>query len=515
MDDAFYEIESKRPFSESLIWQLNQHYYHDSGIEAWSKNIVPHHMTSNSKVGKTYAELIFAILKDQKDKKEIIYILELGAGNGRLAFHVLKHLELLIASTKEVIAPYCYILSDIVESNLSFYRSHPQLQTYFEQGVLDLTYFNGISSKKLNLQYSDKTISSGELNQPLIAIANYFFDSLPTDLFYIDNKIISSCSVAINSVTNPQGMNAGSLIEHMELAYSKSATDNPIFKDHLFNEIINEYKEVLSDTYLFFPKKSLECIQNLQSISKAGLVLLTMDKGYHEIENLSNKKEPEIITHGSFSIWVNYHAIIAHCKKQGGKTFFPKFSNFHLEIGCLIFSNNSETYTQTDAAYQQFVNNFGPDDFNSMKHLAYFNLSRLKIKDLIALYRLSDYDSSFFIKLFPRLKQVSKSISILERKRIGQTLENVWNMYFNINENVDLAYELGGMFYDLAFYEKALTYFQYSINVFGNKPDIYYNQALCYYQLRQDDLFAKTMDEAKLAFPDYELFKNLDQLDMN
>jgi SAM-dependent MidA family methyltransferase len=84
-----------KPFHDSMIWQLNRDYYQDIGIDAWSSGEVPHNITSNSFVGKTYAALIFAMLKDlaRKEKLDTVYILELGTGHGRLAFHVLKHLE--------------------------------------------------------------------------------------------------------------------------------------------------------------------------------------------------------------------------------------------------------------------------------------------------------------------------------------------------------------------------------------------------------------------------------------
>jgi len=512
-----FEIESKVPFSESLIWQLNRDFYQEKGIGAWSENIVPHHMTSNSKVGKTYAELIFAFLKDLASKgstQEVVYILELGAGHGRLAFHLLKHLQKLVSSINEQISPYCYVLSDIVEENLSFFHNHPQFQNYFQQGILDLAYFDASESKKVYLRNSKKTILPKDLNQPLLAIANYFFDSIPNELFHIQDQVISACSVAIHSTKNPQDMQAEKLLKNMEFSYHKSTLKLPIYKEALLNEILEDYKNLFSNTYLFFPRKSIVCLQNLKAFSNTGLLLLTMDKGFHELHNLKDKKEPEIITHGSFSLWVNYHALSAYCEKQGGKSLFPSSSNFHLEIGGLLFFADAETYVQTDAAYQQFVNNFGPDDFNSIKRLAYNNVSRLQLIELIALVRLSAYDSTFFIKLLPRIKQVAKTITFNERRRLAQTMEAVWEMYFNINETLDLAYEIGGILYDLGYYTKALNYFQYSMDSFGPKADIYYNQALCYYQLKQDDLFFETLKEAKEVFPDYELFKNLENLDM-
>ncbi len=518
MSTKNFKVESKTPFSESLIWQLNREFYEDRGHDAWSEDIVPHHLTSNSKVGKTYAELIFAFLKDLKLKQssaELVYILELGAGHGRLAFHILKHLEILIGSTNVKLPKYCYVLSDVVEDNLSFFHNHPQFQNYYEEGILDLAYFDAVGSNELHLRYANKTISPKSLKQPILAIANYFFDSIPNDLYFIADKSISTCSVSIDSKIDPAGMTAESLLKNIKMTYHKEQMVKSQYKDPVLNEMLEEYRHSVTNTFLFFPAKSIKCLDNIKSLSNAGLVLLTMDKGFHELRNMSDKKEPDIIIHGSFSLWVNYHALSTFCKNQGGTTLFPSYSNFHLEIACLLFLPEGETYLQTDAAYQQFVNNFGPDDFNSIKKIAYFNVSRLKLQELIALFRLSAYDSTIFIKLLPRLKQLAKVMTTEEQERLLQTMHKIWDMYFYIDEPFDLAYELGGIFFDLGHYNEALAYFEYSVELFGNKADNYYNRALCYYQLREDKQFYTTLAEGKKVFPDFSLFENLHTLKMN
>ncbi len=517
MQTTDFEIQATTPFSESLIWQLNRDFYQEKGISAWSHGVVPHNLTSNSKAGNTYAQLIFAFLKDLATKgqtTEVVYILELGAGHGRLAYHVLKHLNRLVASTSEPIPPFCYILSDIVEDNLSFFQNHSQLKSYYEAGTLDVAHYDATERKELYLRHSKKTIKPQDLNQPILAIANYFFDSIPNELVHIQNSIVSDCAISISSSVDPAGMNTDSLLQHMEISYTKSLLDISTYQDPLMNEILEDYRAQIKNSYLFFPKKGIMCLQHIKAFSKAGLLLLSMDKGYHELHDLENKKEPEVIPHGSISIWVNYHALGSYCEKQGGKSLFPAFSNVHLEIGCLLFLEESETYAHTNAAYTQFIDNFGPDDFNSIKKLAYTNVATLQLNELIALVRLSGYDSTFFIKLLPRLKQEAQRISFNQRNRIAQTLDAVWEMYFSISEPYDLAYELGGLLYDLGYYAKALVYFQHSVDIFGLKADIYYNQALCFYQLRRDENFLNTLSVLKKEFPDYKLTAHLEKLDM-
>ena len=518
MENGNFELESSKLFSESLIWQLNRDFYNQVGIDAWSKGIVPHHMTSNSVVGKTYAELILGFLKDlvaKGCKNETVYIIELGAGHGRLAFHILKHLQKLESLLDIELPSFCYILSDIVEGNLTFFKDHPQLQTYYEQGVLDFAYFDAIGSKEIHLQHANKTILPKDLSQPIIAIANYFFDSIPTDLFLVQDKKVSVCSIALDSKEDPKDINAEVLLKNLELTYQKTFLEKPFYPNLLYNEILDDYSKLAFNTHLFFPQKSLECLNHLTKFSDKGLLVLSMDKGFHLARNLNNKKEPEIIKHGSFSLWVNFHALGEFCQKKGGEVLFPSFSTFHLQIGCLFFLKEAATYQYTNAAYERFVNDFGPDDFNSLKKSTYKNLPRLSLVELIALLRLSFYDSTFFMNILPQLKEVSKSITFNERERLAETLHKVWNLYFNINEPHDLPYELAGLFYDLGFYEEALDYFDYSINLYDQKEDVYYNKALCYYQLRKDDLFREILKEAKATFPQSVKFKRLDELDLN
>ena len=517
MKDEYYEIESIKPFSQSLIWKLNRDYYQDKGVTAWSEDAVPHQMTSNSKVGKIYAELILAFLKDLSAKgktTETVYILELGAGHGRLAFHILKHLQKLEPVLGIELPPYCYIVSDIVEKNLDFYRDHPQFQEYFKKGNLDLAYYDASNSQEIFLRYSKITIKAQSLDQPIVVIANYFFDSIPNDLFIVKDGLISSCSVSLQSKENPNDLSAEMLIKSMELTYHNNLLEKPFYAEPILNEILEDYKELISDTHLFFPERGMHCIKNIKSFSTEGMMLLSMDKGFHEIHDLEKKGEPDLVTHGSFSLWVNYHALIAFCEKTGGQVLFPTASTFHLDFGCLLFLADSSTYFKTQTTYEHYVNDFGPDDFNSIKKLAYLSVAGLTTMELIALYRLSTYDSTFFINLLPRLKQVTQAITFNERRRVEQTLHNVWEMYFSINESYDLAYELAGLFYDLGFYNEALDYFQFSWDSFGPKTDIYYNRILCYYQLRQDHLFAKTLKEAKLTYPNEAIFDSLENLDM-
>ncbi len=506
------------PFAESVIWQLNRDYYEETGIDAWRSGVVPHHMTSNSMVGRTYAELILALLHDvaeQGSVNDTVYILELGAGHGRLAFHILQHLEKLIQIHKEKLPPYCYILSDIVEEDLVFFKNHLQLKKFFDQGILDVAYFDAVNTKEIKLRHADITIGAGELKQPIVALGNYFFDSLPVDLFRIQDHEMMSCDVAVTTTLDPEVDDSTSIINSIKLAYQNTPVVMPFYDDPIENEILSEYLSKGLNTYLFFPRKSMHCLDNIAKLSEKGLMALSMDKGFHEILDIDNKPVPDVIKHGSFSFWVNYHALGAYCKKKGGRSLFPKYSTFHIELACFMMLDDSGDYSHTVSAYERFVNDFGPDDFDTIKKLAYKNAFDLELFEIIALIRLAAYDSSFFMKLLPRIKVLIKKISIEDRRRLSQVLRQVGYFYFHIGEPMDVAYAIGGLYYDLGFYEEALTCFQTSVLNYGPKEDTYHNCALCYYQLRMDVQFTDILNESKQKFPNSPRIRTLEKLDLS
>ena len=220
MTDSTYHLEAPTLFADSLIWQLNREYYEHHGIDAWRSQKVPHQITSNSMVGMTYAELIFGIMKDVARKKgteERLYILELGAGHGRLAYHILIHLNKLINHYHSPLPSFCYIISDFAEDNLEFFSAHSQFQKFIIQGILDVAHFDAIDGDHIHLRHSGLTIRYNDLLNPLIVIANYFFDSIPVDLFHIQNGKINNCSVSLNTDKDSASMNIKETLEHINI----------------------------------------------------------------------------------------------------------------------------------------------------------------------------------------------------------------------------------------------------------------------------------------------------------
>ena len=187
---------------------------------------------------------------------------------------------------------------------------------------------------------------------------------------------------------------------------------------------------------------------------------------------------------------------------------------FHIEVACFLMLENKDAYKNTVETYEQSVNNFGPDDFNTIKKVAYKNAHKLQLHEIIAFLRMGASDSSLFMRFLPMIKMHVKNISLEDRKRLSQLLRQVGYFYFHIGESEDLAFAIGGLYFDLGYYEESLSSFEISVANYGHKEDSYYNMALCYYQLRMDKEFVDMFNESKRLYPNGSTIAELNKLDL-
>lgn len=164
-------------FSEAPIWHLQREYFEEEGMKAWNNDQVPQYITSNPVIASAYAEMIFGLLQDRANQgncSEPVFIVELGAGAGRLAYHVLHELCQLRDYAGISLPPFRYIMTDLAMKNVLAWQEHPALQAFIAEGLLDFARFDAVHDTSLSLAVSGTTIREQELEQPLIIVANYF-----------------------------------------------------------------------------------------------------------------------------------------------------------------------------------------------------------------------------------------------------------------------------------------------------------------------------------------------------
>ncbi|MDJ0596698.1 MAG: tetratricopeptide repeat protein [Pleurocapsa sp. MO_226.B13] len=479
-------VAKSQLLSQSLLWTLQRDYFTQRGLNAWSQGEVPHYITSNPTIAIAYAEIVFAHWQDRAQhltSAQPLYLCELGAGSGRFAFHFLTHLTQLCEQSHLPLTNFRYILTDFAQANLDAWNRHPQFRPFFQRGILDIARFDISRDNQLSLQHSGEILTPQTLERPLVVVANYLFDSIPQDLYYIDNGQVHTCLVSLFCQQDPKTLDSAELLEHIELHYDYQPTNFTDLDPHL-QALLRHYQQRLTDTHLLVPSTGLLCLKRLQALSQQGLLLLSADKGKLDLSQLQGNRPPRLVTHhGCFSLSVNYGLFQTWCELQGGIALTPNTAHQSLCVIALIMSQHPERYRQTQWAYDRYVQTFGPDDFFRItKHLRQ-TLDQTSVADILAYLRLSHYDSHQFNRYLPRLQQLASDVSSQEHTAVLSAIDQVWQRYFPIGEDNDFAFKLASFCFQLQEYKRALNYFEQSIQIHGQQINTLFNMALCCQQL--------------------------------
>jgi hypothetical protein len=124
-------LEPPTPLSASKLWRWQRGFYEREGIAAWAGKI-PFYITSNPAIADSYAQILIRLLQDRSrtetvDPAEPFFVVELGAGHGAFGFHALRRLLELREALGLAHVPLVYVMTDFVQRNVDFWRSHPVL----------------------------------------------------------------------------------------------------------------------------------------------------------------------------------------------------------------------------------------------------------------------------------------------------------------------------------------------------------------------------------------------------
>ncbi|OAB38654.1 hypothetical protein PMSD_06470 [Paenibacillus macquariensis subsp. defensor] len=501
--------EQRFRFSEAPIWDLQRTYYEEEGLNAWNNDQVPQYITSNPMIATAYAEMIFGFLQDRAGKGdhfEPVTILELGAGAGRLAFHILHKLCEMRDYAGITLPPFRYVMTDLALKNVDGWRSHPALQSYIEQGMLDFARFDAVHDTELNLVVSDTTIHPGDLLQPLLIVANYFFDSIPQELIYVGDGKIYECDVVIESPENSNLLEPSEVLEQMTLNYEHRRATRYEEETYPYRNLIALYQQELEDSHILFPEVGLTCLERLNQLSQAGFLLITADKGDHRIDNWKFAEPPQLILHGSFSLTANYHAIQHVFEQRGAQTLFTEHHYKNINIGCIFMLESPLRYGNTRLAYRRFIERFGPDDFFSMKEWVDLQFETMGLHQILAFWRLGGYDAEFFIHSAKQISSLLPEASDEEILDIQRGIHIMWSSYYVMEQRYDLALDAGLLLFEMDMYEDAKLFLETSVQADEDEPvpTVLYCLAICCYELGMEDEALEYTREALVLEPEHE-----------
>ena len=515
-------LEQKQRLSQSLLWKLQRNFFNRQGIQAWSTGAVPHHITSSPFIADAYARIAFGFLRDCQraagragssssvplDHTQPVYIVELGSGPGRFAYLFLKKFLTVYRYSVLKEIPVKYVMTDFAELNLDYWRTHPWLQPFIQEGLLDFARFDIGRDQELKLIVSGETLSPENLKNPLLLISNYLFDSIPQDAFFIAEGQLFETLITVASPQKEADPDDPDILSRVEISYHHNPVNVDYYDDPLWNRLLQDYRQRLPGTSFLFPTAALECIQYFHRLSGGRLLLLSGDRGYNRDEALlQGLGKPTMVVHGSFSMMVDYQLLGEYCLNRGGQVLHPAHRHESLNVSAFMFGSAPDSFVETRQAYAEAVEKFGPDDYFILKGGIEQVAGALSLEQLLAFLRLSGWDYKRFWDYLPVLKNHLADINDLQKQDLSEAIWQVWDAYLPIGEENDLAFQLGTLLLEMGFYTEALEYLRHSVNLYSMEPGTAYNMAVCYYNLQQAEQALEHINQALELDPDCDAAK--------
>jgi tetratricopeptide (TPR) repeat protein len=483
-------IEKKLPFAECHLWKEQGRFYQSNGIEAWN-NLLPFYATNNPYIGKAYAEVILRYMQDLvrlklHDNSEPIYILELGAGTGAFCYYLLKTLVDLQPQLNLGDVKFIYVMCDFATKNIDFWQTQPNLLPYIEQGYLDFAFFDADQQQDIQLQKSGILLQKDNLKNPLIVIANYFFDSCRHDFFRIQDKKLQ-IALFDPELKLPTDIN-NSVVAMAEIDPSFEYVDIqlPYYQDQMADSVLQYYLSHFDNINFTFPIGVIHCIEHLRKMANNRLLLLCTDKGYAKFNiEYAEAYQPDVVPHaGAFSISVNFHALGQYAKQCAGDFHFEDTCQDLTSVLC-TFGDNLIEFIETRQAAMNYLNRFSPSNtlqlISQLKH----NGKQFHLNTILAFLKYTDCDNYIFLRFLPVILELIKKYphNILAIQDLLDHLDKIAENFYYLPAVEDTFFGIASLLQILQRYESALQYYGQSLNYFGRLPNTLFSMAICYYFL--------------------------------
>jgi hypothetical protein len=483
-------LEADVPLAQSMVWRLQRTFYGDQGVAAWRPGNVPQAVTTSPVIARAYARIVLGFWRDLRsslDPSQPVYIVELGAGSGRFAYRFLKAFAALLKDHTAPNQRFVYVMTDGSPAVVEFWRNNLRLRPFVEAGVLDFAHFDLVELGPLVLLNSGTTLRIGEVANPVVSIANYLFDSIPQDAYTVKGGQLFDGLVSISASTPELDLKAPQSKVGMSLSFSTDtvATDLGTEPDPLLRHILRGYRQRLDDTTLLIPRAGLACVRYFRDLGGQRALFLIADFGDTREEDLQGHGPPGFGARGGFWLAVNFHALGEYSVGLGGRARHPRHRHVSLNISMLLFGAPGAAFDETELAYEDTIDQHGPDELSVVSRALAEHLPTLKLEAVLTHLRASGWDSEYVGQAVPFLIEALPNADDYLRQEMRHGIQLAWEQYYPIGEPDDLPFGLGVLLYTLERYPEALDFFVISLRDFGEDPRTTLNMALTLYRLRR------------------------------
>jgi SAM-dependent MidA family methyltransferase len=490
INDKKIVIEQHKKFSESCLWKMQRDYFDQEGINAWV-NQVPFYITSNPYIANCYAHVVMGFIRDtiQKNpatKNHPFYILELGTGSGRFSYYVLKTIHELRKTLGMDDVTICYVMSDFTKNNITYYETHPALQPYVDQGLVDFAIFDMEVEKPITLIKKNIHLNPSTLINPLIVFANYIFDTVSHDAFTVHDKKLYELVLGIATPANNMRDNKPVDMEQLAIDYKVNEIKNAYYNDPDLDRILETYKQELKESSFLFPIGSIKAIKLLKKLSNNNVFIIASDKGYSTVHALDNLGHPSLSFHGSFSMMVNFHALANYFKYSGGDYFLQTSRK---GIKTSVFSSKEQLHDmpETALAIQQYIEGVSAADYFTLHRRMSDTFNECSLDIIASHMHMTGWDPHIYLKLANRVTTLIEESDNDTVNFMASNMHKLASNYYYMPKSECIFFEIAVFFHAIKRYDDALSYYRQAKEYVGKQFGLFYNMALCEHHLGHID----------------------------
>ncbi len=398
-------LEEGQRLSQSSLWRFQEAYYRERGPSAFSSGEVPWRVSSTPLAALLTAELLEAYARDSGRPLEVV---ELGGGNARFAFHLLRAAEQLQLELH-------YVFTDLSEANLAAARAHPRLQPYLADGRLEVR--------------SRDALQGGPLEpgaRALAVVGNYLFDTLPHDVWEISRGALREGRVRLE----------GESLADARFSFDFVPAEAPAR--------VRAYAQSLGRGRFVWPTGALRC---LEAVGRGPFLFVFADKVVASRERLTAFEAVPLVRHGSVSLPVNVHALKA---AWGWHPFFaPQPAAEVFGVYALARGLRTEQLRHTSA---QYAATFARSP--ALRLLALVDeAARTRPLDparVLELLGVSGFDPDVFLRLAAPLGEaVGRGVAERLLPHLVEALARVSDAHFEVGEPFDVQLEVARLLHRL------------------------------------------------------------------
>lgn len=524
VEDGFKNeiLDADKPLSKTTLWPLQEEYFTRENIRAWEK--VPFYVTSRAPFCESYADMVLAFLLDHKEELNYdheLFIVELGGGTGCFAYRFLNELTEKIESFSSLQRlKIRYVLTDFTENIVNNWLDNKKLARHRQTGKLDFAVFRPDKDDSLKLLHSERQLTSREIVNPLIVIANYVFDSLEQDAFRVDRGVLQETRFTVYRNGRDCSLESPASIEELRTVERYFDIEGKYYGQPELDAILDYYRFNLNQASVIFPIGGLRAASNLLKLANDEMVLIVSDKGFNSVESrqIRGLWPHQFSVHGSFSFDVNFDAISRYFENRGGTSLSAESNQAGLCTSANIILKHKQNtlehlkhYFKDNLSKKNLVNSsFDIEELISTWPVA-DEMGRSWIDVFISIVQTYNFEPVVFTIAFHRLfEKFDRELDKMEKDqklRLLNALGRVSRNIYMIDQKHDSLDCLLRFYVEIKCFDECLKLCQDALEAFGPIGSVLDHFAICYESTGRAELANKYFQDSLKLKPDHDWAK--------